>query len=359
MSFTFEFNILPEVNKSKIERIRGFLEAIKPRDEFLLDMQKEVLILESHCSTHIEGTNLTLNESRDILEGRPVENVDPEDKQELLNYREALDFICECCKRNVPITERLIKELHKITVRDVRDNQADPGNYRKVQNYVINLKTKKIIYTPPPPSEMPRLMQEFVMWLNKKQEYLSPVFTAGIAQIQLVNIHPFIDGNGRVARLLATLILYREGYNFRRLFSISEYYDQNRPAYYKAVQSVSQNDMDLTSWLEYFVEGLQFQISKIRDKAENIIQLKLLLEQLKFCQLSDCQQKIIGYIFLKGGIDSEECQKLCSYTRVNCTRELNSLFKKNLIEKEGDRKDPDYLLSPLVLETIKYIKKCR
>lgn len=357
MSFAFEFDILPEVNQAiiEIERVRGFLDAIKSKGNWLLDMQNEVLILESHCSTHIEGSNLTLEESRDILEDIPVKSANFKDKQELLNYREALDFVGKHSKKNIPITENLIKELHRITVKDVRNDQAEPGNYRKVQNHVVDLRTQEIIYTPPPPSEVPRLMKEFVMWLNKKKEFLSPVFIAGIAQIQLVNIHPFVDGNGRAARLLATLILYEKGYDFKRLFSISEYYDKDRPAYYEAIRSVSQNDMDLTSWLEYFIKGLQSQISQIREKAEDIIQLELLIEQLKLCELNDCQEKIIGYIFFKENIDNEKCQKLCCLTKTTSIGHLTSLVKKNLIEK----KEPGYSFSALVLEMIKNIKKHR
>jgi Fic family protein len=361
MSFAFEFSILPKVNQAiiEIERVRGFLDAIKSEENWLLEMQNEVLILESHYSTHIEGTALTLDESRDILEGIPVKGANSEDKQELLNYRKALDFVSEHLNKNTPITEQLIKGLHRITVKDVRSNQADPGNYRKVQNHVVDLNTQKIIYTPPPPSEVPRLMKEFVAWLNKKKEFLSPIFIAGIAQIQLVNIHPFVDGNGRTARLLASLILYTKGYDFKRLFSISEYYDKNRPSYYEAIRSVSQNDMDLTWWLEYFVKGLQLQISKIREKAEDIIQLELLIKQLNLCELNDCQEKIIGYIFFKGNIDSEKCQKLCRLTKTTSTRNLTSLAKKDLIEKEDDKNIPCYIFSNLVLGMIKNIKKNR
>ncbi len=357
MSFSFEFSILPKVNHSilEIERVRGFLDAIKYKEHWLLDMQNEVLILESHCSTHIEGTALTLSQSRDILEEIPVKGANSEDRQELLNYREALDFVSKHLNTDTPITERLIKELHRITVKEVGNGEADPGNYRKVQNHVVDLQTQEIIYTPPPPSQVPQLMKEFIMWLNKKKDFLSPVFVAGIAQMQLVNIHPFVDGNGRTARLLATLILYKKGYDFKRLFSISEYYDKDRAAYYEAIRSVSQNDMDLTLWLEYFVKGLQFQISKIRDKAEDIIQLELLIEQLKFYKLDDCQEKIIGYVFFEGDIDNGKCQQLCHLTKQRAASSLISLAKKDLLAKE----DSYYVFSNLVLEIIKNIKKHR
>lgn len=98
-------------------------------------------------------------------------------------------------------------------------------------------------------------MKELVDWLGTDTG-IHPVLVSGIAQFQLVQIHPFVDSNGRTARLLSTLCLYRSGYDFKRLFTISEYYDRNRAAYYRALQTVREQDLDLTVWLEYFCEGL-------------------------------------------------------------------------------------------------------
>ncbi len=110
-------------------------------------------------------------------------------------------------------------------------------------------------------------MTELVHWLNNERT-IHPVLISGIAQFQLVHIHPFLDGNGRTSRLLSTLCLYRNGYDFKRLFSISEYYDRDRSAFYQAIQQVREHNMDLTGWLEYFIEG--WQPSLLRSKiAEN------------------------------------------------------------------------------------------
>ena len=91
------------------------------------------------------------------------------------------------------------------------------------------------MYTPPPAHDVPILMRELVDWLNRERD-IHPVLVSGIAQFQLVHIHPFLDGNGRASRLLSTLCLYRAGYDFKRLFTISEYYDRDRTAFYRAIQ---------------------------------------------------------------------------------------------------------------------------
>ena len=97
-------------------------------------------------------------------------------------------------------------------------------------------------------------MAELVDFLRSETD-THPVLVSGIAQFQLVHIHPFLDGNGRTSRLLSTLCLYRAGYDFKRLFTISEYYDRDRPAFYRAIQGVRERDMDMTGWLEHFVTG--------------------------------------------------------------------------------------------------------
>jgi Fic family protein len=162
----------------------------------------------------------------------------------------------------------------------VRGNEAAPGEYRRIQNYVANSVTKEIIYTPPPPQDVPPLMAELVSWLNSEHD-VHPIIVAGIAQFQLVHIHPFLDGSGRTARLLSMLCLYRKGCDFKRLFTLSEYYDQDRPEYYQAIQSVRERNLDLTEWLEYFTFGLHWQLREVQEKGGAIIRLGALANKYK------------------------------------------------------------------------------
>lgn len=267
---------------TQIERVRGFLEASELKQEWLSEMRSKALILETHHSTHIEGTLLTLEQATKILTGKKVEGVRPDDKKELLNYKEAMGFVSQYLKDKKIITENLIKEIHKFLVKGVRGDSAEPGNYRKVQNYVVNSLTGEIIYTPPHPEDISHLIKEFMDWLSSSDiTDLSPIIVAGIAQYQFVHIHPFLDGNGRTARVLCTLILYKYGYDFKKLFSLSEYYDKNRPTYYKALQSVREHNMDMTHWLEYFVDGLRAQMVDIRKKGEIVIKGDILIQKAR------------------------------------------------------------------------------
>ncbi|MBI5875763.1 MAG: Fic family protein [Deltaproteobacteria bacterium] len=342
MPFNPKFTIIPKINKAlvEIERVRGFLDAVKLKDDWIADMQKKALILESHHSTHIEGTALSLEQAQNILEGKKLKGINRDDEKELLNYKKAMDFISRYLGKEDPITEGIIRELHKVTVKNVRGDKADPGNYRKIQNYVVNSLTREIIYTPPTPIEVPHLMREFVDWLNKAED-LSPVLIAGIAQFQFVHIHPFIDGNGRTARLLSTLILYKTGYDFKRLFTISEYYDKDRPAYYKAIQSVRNHAMDMTGWLEYFITGLRLQMKEIKEKGEQIIKQDAMLQKIKKFGLNARQEKAIKYVLRTGAISVGEYQAVVSCIRRTAQRDLEDMIERGIIKAVAKSKtDP-------------------
>lgn len=174
-------------------------------------------------------------------------------------------------------------------------------------------------------------MREFVDWINKAGD-LSSVLIAGIAQFQFVHIHPFIDGNGRTARLLSTLILYKTGYDFKRLFTISEYYDNDRSSYYNAIQSVRNNSMDMTGWLEYFVTGLRLQMKEIKQKGEQIIRQDIELQKINRLGLNVRQEKAIKYLLRTGAISVGEYQTVASCIRRTAQRDLEDMMEKGIIK---------------------------
>ncbi|MEM2875217.1 MAG: Fic family protein [Candidatus Hadarchaeales archaeon] len=334
--FEPRFTITNKINSAllDIERARGFLDAAKLKESWIKEMQSRALILEAHHSTHIEGTKLTLLQSERILTGKTVEGVRPDDRQELLNYRAAMDFVSGHLDRKSEITEELIKEIHAILVKDVRGGTLEPGNYRKIQNYVVNSMTGEVVYTPPPPEQVPTLMKEFVEWLNSEKE-ISPVLIAGIAQYKFVEIHPFLDGNGRTARLLCTLILYQNGYDFKRLFSLSEFYDKDRKEYYRALQSVRENGGDMTEWLEYFVNGLKNQMLEVKAKGELAIKKEAVIEKATRAGLNDRQVGVLVYLLENPYINRSKYVKLYKVSLRTANYDLAYLEKLGFVERVG------------------------
>jgi Fic family protein len=323
---------------TRIERARGFLEAATLSEAWVREMGRRALILEAHHTTHIEGTRLTLDQAERLLAGSTVPEAGPDDVQELLNYRVAFDFVSQYLATGGPITEGLVREIHKCLVEGVRGGAATPGEYRRIQNYVVNSATGDRLYTPPPAHDVPIMMAELVDWLNREQD-IHPVLVSGIAQFQLVQIHPFLDGNGRTSRLLSTLCLYRAGYDFKRLFTISEYYDRDRLAFYQAIQSVRKSGMDMTGWLEYFVEGLTTQLAEVRKRGEQAIQRDVLI---KDHNLSERQAKALGYILEHGSMTIQDYERLCpEVNRRSLQRDLKAMINKGVIlEKATSPTDP-------------------
>jgi Fic family protein len=133
---------------TRIERARGFLEAARLSEDWLATMRSRAFLLEAHHTTHIEGTRLTLEQAERLLAGEAVAGTDPDDARELLNYRDAFAFVSSYLNDGGPVTEGLIREIHRRLVVGVRGGSAAPGEYRRVQNYVVNSVTQQIIYTP-------------------------------------------------------------------------------------------------------------------------------------------------------------------------------------------------------------------
>jgi|SRR5579862_173328 len=347
MPFEPKFNIsLPIATAiTAIERTRGFLEAATLSKDWISKMQARALILEAHHTTHIEGTHLSLDQSERLIVGEKMSGVDSEDVRELLNYKKAFDFVADYVFTQGSITESLIREIHGRLVKGVRGNTAQPGQYRTIQNYVANSKTQEILYTPPAPYDVPVLMTELVDWLQNERT-IPPVLVAGIAQFELVHIHPFVDGNGRTARLLSTLCLYRSGYDFKKLFTISEYYDRNRQDYYHALQSVRNNNMDMTSWLEYFSKALETQMHEIQLKASHVMRLDVLVLQYK---LSERQKQLLESLLIREkDFTIQEYESLClGINRRSLQRDLSDLKEKGIITQEGSKKASRYRLNRL------------
>ncbi|MEM6338297.1 MAG: Fic family protein [Pseudomonadota bacterium] len=334
MKFNPKFEITNKIAQSltTIERARGFLDAATLSEKWIKQMQNRALVLEAYHSTHIEGTELTLEQSRKLLDGKSVPHTNPDDVKELLNYRKAFELVADYLDSGELITESLIREIHKELVIGVRGNSAAPGEYRKIQNYVVNSKTGKVIYTPPAAFEVPSMMSELSSWINA-EEIINPILIAGIAQFQFVHIHPFLDGNGRTGRLLSTLCLYKRGYDFKKLFTISEFYDRDRNNYYKAIQGVRENNMDMTSWLEYFTGGLSIQMQEIRSTAEKVIKFDIIKDKYK---LSSRQESALNFIIKYDSLTIKDYENICpGVNRRTLQRELKAMIECGIIVTEG------------------------
>ncbi len=304
-------------------------------------LRKEAMIRSVHFSTSIEGNKLTLDEVKAVFEGKEI-YARLRDKQEVLNYKKVLEFI----DKEPELTIETIKKINKINLEKI--DEKNGGEFRKVQNYVVRKKTgkTKIIYTPPKFFDVPKLMKDLIEWIDETiKKDVSSIIIAGIAHYELVSIHPFIDGNGRTARALATLILYKLGYDTKRLFSLEEYYDQDLASYYSALQSGQKNrgNEDLTYWIEYFSEGIANEMTRIEKQILDISRDKMLKEKVGQLELNKRQMKVVVYLQKKTRITNREYQRLFpEVNRKTLARDLKELADKKLIKMKGEKKGVYY-----------------
>jgi len=337
----FTINNAITADLTAIERARGFLDAAALSEDWVRRMSQRALLLEAHHTTHIEGTRLTVEQAEALWAGKAVGQARGDDTRELLNYRDAFNLVSRHLNSGEPISEDLIREIHRRLVAGVRGGHGRPGAYRAGQNYVANSMTGEIIYTPPPASEVPRLMAALGAWIEAEKE-IHPVLVAGLAQFELVHIHPFVDGNGRTSRLLSTLCLYRAGYDFKRLFTLSEFYDRDRASFYGAIQSVRERDMDLTTWLEFFVRGLATQLGEVKARGESAIKLDIAANERG---LNARQRLILEHALAHGRIRISECESLFpEMNRRTLQRDLASLEEKGLVVAKGATNNRVYAL---------------
>ncbi len=224
-------------------------------------LRQQARIRSTHYSTYIEGNRLTLAEAEQVLlEGRRFQGRE-RDAREVQNYYRALHQIETWAEQHTPITEDLIRRLHALIFVGPR---AKPTPYRDSQNVIRDAATGAIVYLPPEATDVPGLMRALVDWIVQAEQDNIPVpLIAGLAHYQFVTIHSFYDGNGRVARALATLILYRHGYDLGRFYSLEEVYAQDLAAYYAALQTHPHHNYyegranaDLTGWVAYFIHSM-------------------------------------------------------------------------------------------------------
>ena len=356
MSFelpTTRFHITTKILNAllKIERARGFLEVTRFSPRWLRKMRNKAMLAEAHHTTHIEGTQLSFAQAKKILAGHTVDEAKSEDVKELTNYRDTFKLVTKHLANNGDCNETFIKEVHRELVKDVRANHATPGVYRKIQNYIWSGREQRITYIPPPPEAVPRLMQDFVKWVNTEID-MHPVLKSGIIQFQFVYIHPFIDGNGRASRLLCSFHLYKSDYDFKKLFSLSEYYDKDREKFYQAIRSVKENNMDMTAWLEYFVDGFMRQMNAAVTAGKKIIYRDELAQTYN---LSARKLVIVDHIIAKGVLSPKDFPQLCMKmsavspaaeipTVRTLQRYLREMIEMDILKAEGEARQRTYYL---------------
>jgi Fic family protein len=332
MAYTPQFTITPRL-LSEVERVAALRERIQSAmvdRAWIPSLQKDTRTRNAHASTAIEGNPLTLEQVRALEEGRELSTPEARPKREILNYFAGLRYIE---KHSIKKTFRHedILELHRILAGEVMD-QGEAGRYRTIPVRVGR-------YRPPAADAVSGLMAELLEWWNMASRKISPVLSSAILHYRFEAIHPFADGNGRTGRALAIWELYRRGFDTHHIFSVDEYYWEDRPKYYAALDGVRQTGDDLTAWLEYCSAGLR----QTLERAWLRIQTFPVKAGQKLA-LRPRQEQLLHLLSDHGSLAPGEIWKALGVSRQGAMDLLRPLLDAGLVEKVGGKKTGYYAL---------------
>ena len=332
MAYVPRFTISPRL-LSLVEAVASLRERIQGAAvelSWIPALQKDTRSRNGHASTAIEGNPLTLEQVRLLEEGRELEAADQRAQREVLNYFAGLRYV-EKNARKQALRHEDVFELHRLLAAKVMD-QGEAGRYRTIAVRVGH-------HLPPPAVEVSGLMFELLEWWNLEAPKLSPVLSSAILHYRFEHVHPFADGNGRTGRALALWELYRRGFDSHHIFSVDEYYWQNRPGYYAALDAVRLEGEDLSSWLEYSAEGLRQTLERtwLRVQALSVKSSAKLVLRPK-------QELLLRLLRDHGSMTPAALWAALGVSRQGAMDLLNPLLEAGLVERIGARKSGRYLL---------------
>jgi Fic family protein len=293
-------------------------------------LQKDTRSRNVHASTAIEGNPLTLQQVRALEEGRDIVASDARSRREVLNYFAGLRYVEKHATKERIVHEDLF-ELHRILAGEVMD-QGTAGSYRMIAVRVGN-------HFPPAAADVSGLMFELLDWWNKESIKLSPVLSSAILHYRFEDIHPFADGNGRTGRALALWELYRRGFDSQHIFSVDEYYWEDRPGYYAALDAVRKTGEDLTGWLEYAAEGIRQTLEKTWLRVR-----ELQVKSPKKLVLRPKQERLLQLLRDHGRMTPAQIWATMQISRQGAMDLLRPLLDAGLVEKIGGKKTGYYTL---------------
>jgi Fic family protein len=226
---------------------------------------------EAVLSSQIEGTQSSLSELLLFeIGGKP--NVPMDDVQKVSNYVTALNHGLSLMRKGLPISLRLIREMHKVLLSKGRGSDKMPGEFRTSQNWIGGTRPGNAAHVPPPPEKLLVCMGDLEKFLNDIPEKTPTLIKAALAHVQFETIHPFLDGNGRIGRLLITILLCSEAILKEPLLYLSLYFKTHRSTYYDLLQQIRING-DWESWIEFFLTAIKETADKATSNASVLINL--------------------------------------------------------------------------------------
>ncbi len=313
-------------------RLDGIAETLPDVDFFILMYIRK----EATLSSQVEGTQATFN---DVLKAEAkIEALeDRKDVDEVLNYIKAMNYGLERLK-TFPLSLRLVKEIHKILLSGVRGEGREPGEFRKSQNWIGGATIQRASFVPAPPQEVMPLLDNLEKFLHDNS-FLPILLKTGLIHSQFENIHPFLDGNGRIGRLLITFYLCQQKALDKPLLYLSDFFKEHRQEYYDRLNAFHEKD-DIEGWLKFFLEGVAITANQAVETSKKILKLRE-MDLNKISKLGRSTSKatlIFNFLFHTPYLTIKDVEKITEVKNPNALALVKKMVGLNILKEITGRK---------------------
>ena len=286
--------------------------------------------IEANKSSRIEGTRTTVEEDLlDIIDINPEKR---DDWEEVQNYVKAINYGVKRISEGFPVCNRLIREIHKILMTGVRGEHKAPGEFRISQNWIGGSMPSTAVYVPPPYTEISECLSDFEKFINNEKIDTPDLIKIAILHYQFESIHPFLDGNGRIGRLIVPLYIQSKGMLQKSCLYISDYIERNKDKYYDMLTRVRTRN-DMIGWIKFFLEAV-IETSKIaKEKFRRVVKLTMEMDKIVFelSVRSDNAKKVIDALYNEPVINRKKLCELTNIKESTIKNIINCFLDNNII----------------------------
>lgn len=326
-------------------RLDGSIRTLPNPDLFIFMYVRKEAVL----SSQIEGTQSSLNDILEV-EAEIFDSQRPRDVDEVLNYVRAMNCGLERLDE-LPLSSRLIREIHNVLLNGVRGGNAQPGEWRKIQNWIgpQGCTLKEASFVPPPPQQLDEILGQFERFLH--DESLPALLQIGMAHAQFETIHPFLDGNGRVGRLLIAFLLYQKEILETPVLYISHFFKKHRQDYYDHLQAVRETG-NWEAWLKFFLQGIYEVSQEATETARKIVDLREAHRQLiaeHFGRVAGNAMQVLETLYQKPFIKVQDIKDLTHVTYPAANQLMNKFVDHGLLQEvTGQARNRQFRYGPYI-----------
>ncbi len=309
-----------------------------PNIELFISMH---VLKEATQSSKIEGTQTNMDEALLEKDDLPLNKRD--DWEEVQNYIKAMEWAIEHLD-NLPFSSRLIKETHRVLLQGVRGEKKQPGDFRNSQNWIGGATINDALFIPPVHNSVPELMSDIEKFIHNEEIHIPELLKIGLVHYQFETIHPFLDGNGRIGRLIIPLFLVSTGILQKPVLYLSDFFEKNRQLYYDNLTTVREKN-DLGQWFKFFLVGVIETAKNGIITFDNILQLQkqidIDIQSLGSRALK--AKKVIDYLCKRPMITADKVSEIASISMPSSYKLISDLEKLNILkEKTGGQRSRVY-----------------